>query len=221
MSVKLAKTLSQSDQKILSSYFSLADLIANLLGEFAEIVIHELSELSCSVVKIVNGFHTERKVGSPITDKALKILKAYQSDPAYLEQSYFSTTANGSVMKSTTHIIMGEQGQPIGLFCINLNLSYPFHSIVQSFQLPTETHTNNEVFGVDVEHLVEQSLKKARVQLDCQHNVTPKNTTKLLISLLNESGIFELKEAINVTAEKLGITKHAVYKHLRELKSNE
>ncbi|WP_410678758.1 transcriptional regulator [Avibacterium paragallinarum] len=220
MSVELSKKLSVGDQKILASYFPLADLLASLLGDFAEIVIHELSELSCSVVKIVNGFHTERKVGSPITDKALKILKAYQANPTHIEQSYFSTAANGSVMKSTTHIIIGEQGQPIGLICINLNLSFPFHSILQSFQLPTGNLVNNEVFGADVEHLVEQALQRARIQLEHQHNVTTKNKTKLLISLLNESGIFELKEAINVTAEKLGITKHAVYKHLRELKSN-
>ncbi|URL01115.1 PAS domain-containing protein [Avibacterium sp. 20-126] len=217
--MKLAKALSEADKKILSSYFPLADLLASLLGDFAEVVIHELSELSCSVVKIVNGFHTERKVGSPITDKALKILKEYQDNFSYLEKSYFSTMANGKVMKSTTHIILGEKGQPIGLFCINLNLSSSFHSILQTFQIPSEPHLNNEAFGADVGHLVELALQKAALQISNQANVTAKNKTKLLISLLNDSGIFELKEAINLVAEKLGITKHAVYKHLRELKS--
>lgn len=217
--MKLAKELSETDKKILFSYFPLADLLASLLGSFVEVVIHELSELSCSVVKIVNGFHTDRKVGSPITDKALKILKEYQGDFSYLEKSYFSTMENGNVMKSTTHIILGEKGLPIGLFCINLNLSSSFHAILQTFQLPSDPHLNHEVFGSDVEHLVELALQKAMLQLSHQANVTTKNKTKLLISVLNDNGIFELKEAINLVAEKLGITKHAVYKHLRELKS--
>ncbi|AOF52750.1 hypothetical protein BKG91_04165 [Rodentibacter caecimuris] len=112
-------------QHILQSYFHLADSLANLLGQCCEVVVHRLGELSCSVVKIVNGFHTGRSIGAPITDNALKILKNDQKALKQLEQIYFSTRNDGHLVKSTTPVILVGNGNPTGLLCMNLNLSYP------------------------------------------------------------------------------------------------
>ncbi|HDL5147079.1 TPA: helix-turn-helix domain-containing protein, partial [Mannheimia haemolytica] len=43
---------------------------------------------------------------------------------------------------------------------------------------------------------------------------------KSIIFYLFENGIFELKEAVPIVAEKLSLTSHAIYKHLREFKNN-
>ncbi|MCQ9123474.1 helix-turn-helix transcriptional regulator [Rodentibacter caecimuris] len=208
------------DQHILQSYLHLADSIAHLLGECCEVVVHQLGELSSSVIKIVNGFHTGRSVGAPITDKALKILKDYQKAPKQLKQSYFSTTNYGHLVKSTTHIILGGNGKPIGLFCINLNLSYPLDKIManlmpqQNLAIPPK----DETFVSNHQDMMKYSLSKAISTVE-QH-ITPhqKNYKKAIITDLYDNGFFELKDAVMFVAENLRLTKYAIYKHLRELK---
>ncbi|OOF68767.1 transcriptional regulator [Rodentibacter caecimuris] len=208
------------DQYILQSYFQLADSIAHLLGECCEVVVHQLSELSSSVVKIVNGFHTGRSVGAPITDKALKILKNYQKDSKQLEQSYFSTTNYGHLVKSTTHIILGSSGKPIGLFCINLNLSYPLDKIMtnllpqQAFSVPP----NDETFVANRQDMMDYALSKAIATTELHFTPNQKNYKKAIITHMYENGFFELKDAVIFISEKLQLTKYAIYKHLRELK---
>lgn len=217
---KLINCNNEIDNNILQSYFHLADSIANLLGECCEVVVHQLGELSSSVVKIVNGFHTGRSVGAPITDKALKILKNYQKDPTRLEQSYFSTTNYGHLVKSTTHIILGGNGKPIGLFCINLNLSYPLDKIMANL-LPQQTLSippKDETFVSNRQDMMDYALSKATASAELHFNSHQKNYKKAIISHLYEDGFFELKDAVSFVAEKLNLTKYAIYKHLRELK---
>lgn len=221
LSNSLSRELSALDQQILSSYFNLADSLVALFGEHCEVVIHQLTELSSSVVKIVNGFHTGRTVGSPITDKALQILKQYEQQPDSNEKSYFSTAPNGNLIKSTTHIIFGEQQRPIGLLCINLNLSYPFNKIIESLSPPREETQplNNEFFSNDIHQLIEQAFDKACLDIDKYQQVSNKNRKKEIVARLYEQGIFELKESVLLVAEKLEITPHTIYKHLRSLKN--
>ena len=68
-------SLSKTDYAILNSYKILAEGLAEYLGEGCEIVIHSLGNLEHSVIKIINGHHTGRKEGSPITDLGLSMVK--------------------------------------------------------------------------------------------------------------------------------------------------
>ncbi|MDR2990043.1 MAG: PAS domain-containing protein, partial [Providencia alcalifaciens] len=64
----------ETDHEILKSYEAAVDGLAMLIGEHCEIVLHSLEDLKCSAVRIANGQHTGRKIGSPITDLALRML---------------------------------------------------------------------------------------------------------------------------------------------------
>ena len=61
-----------SDREYLASNFRLADTMADFIGPHCEVVIHSFESFEKSVVKIVNGHHTGREVGSPITDMGLE-----------------------------------------------------------------------------------------------------------------------------------------------------
>lgn len=63
MSVKQVR-FTDEDRECLSNYFRLADTIADLIGPYCEVVIHSFESLENSVVKIVNGHHTGREIGS-------------------------------------------------------------------------------------------------------------------------------------------------------------
>lgn len=212
--------LNDLDKEIMNSYFSLSDSIAELLGEFCEVVIHSLNTFETSVVKIINGHHTNRKVGSPITDKGLQLLKLYQKDKSATKQCYFSTLPNGNLVKSTTHIIVGSKGEPIGLFCINLNLSTPFDKMLTSLMVTDQVPNNfkSENFISNPKELIEETVQKAMVEIGEHTPSTSKLYKKAIILYLFENGVFELKDAVSVVAEKLSLTSHAIYKHLREFK---
>ncbi|MCW8336601.1 helix-turn-helix domain-containing protein, partial [Vibrio paucivorans] len=67
--------------------------------------------------------------------------------------------------------------------------------------------------------VIEQALEHAvkEVQNDASINLKGKN--KAITKVLFDNGIFELKEATGLTSERLGITRHAIYKYIREFKA--
>ena len=71
----------QTDFDILKSYEAVVDGLAMLIGSHCEIVLHSLQDLKCSAIRIANGEHTGRKIGSPITDLALRMLHTLHRSP--------------------------------------------------------------------------------------------------------------------------------------------
>ncbi|MDR2417708.1 MAG: PAS domain-containing protein [Treponema sp.] len=60
---------------MLDSYKTSLDGLGAYLGEVFEFVLHDLSNLEYSVIKIINGYHSSRKEGASITDLALSMLE--------------------------------------------------------------------------------------------------------------------------------------------------
>jgi predicted transcriptional regulator YheO len=211
---------SDKDRECLANYFRLADTIADFIGPHCEVVIHSFESFEKSVVKIVNGHHTGREVGSPITDLGLKMLRHVEQTGEVTPKCYFNKSKDGSLLKSTTSVLAGEKGRPIGLFCINMNLSYPFPEIIKTL-MPDMAQTNgvvSENFSSSAADVITQALDHAIHDVEHDPSVTQKGKNKAITKQLLENGIFELKEATAMVAERLGITRHAVYKYIREFK---
>ncbi|PKH85062.1 helix-turn-helix transcriptional regulator [Psychrobacter sp. 4Bb] len=209
------------DAKFLETYFRLADTIADLIGPHCEIVIHSFASFEQSVVKIVNGHHTGRTVYSPITDVGLKMLSQFKKTGEVAPKSYFTTSKGGALLKSTTCVLAGEAGKPIGLFCINMNLSCPFPEIIQTL-MPDMANLHagiNENFSSSATDVIEQALNNAVLEVDNDPSVNQKGRNKAITKVLLENEIFEFKEATAMVSEHLGITRHAIYKYIREFKS--
>lgn len=211
------------DAEFLKTYFRLADTIADLIGPHCEVVIHSFESFEESVVKIVNGHHTGRKVYSPITDVGLKMLSQFKKTGEVAPKSYFTTSKDGALLKSTTCVLAGENGKPIGLFCINMNLSCPFPEIIQTL-MPDMTNSYidvNENFSSSAADIIEQALNNAILEIDNDDTVNQKGRNKAITKVLLENEIFEFKEATVMVSERLGITRHAIYKYIREFKSQQ
>ncbi|AMN50875.1 hypothetical protein AK823_05265 [Psychrobacter sp. P2G3] len=209
------------DAKFLETYFRLADTIADLIGPHCEIVIHSFASFEKSVVKIVNGHHTGRTVYSPITDVGLKMLSQFKKTGEVAPKSYFTTSKDGALLKSTTCVLAGQDGKPIGLFCINMNLSCPFPEIIQTL-MPDMAGLHagvNENFSSSATDIIEQALNNAILEIDNDSSVNQKGRNKAITKVLLENEIFEFKEATAMVSEHLGITRHAIYKYIREFKS--
>lgn len=112
------------DRAILISYKAVVDGVSALIGEHCEIVLHSLEDIEHSAICIANGHNTNRQVGSPITDLALKSLRNMQSES--VSKPYFTRAKGNVLMKSVTIAIRNSKQRIIGLLCININLDVRF-----------------------------------------------------------------------------------------------
>lgn len=209
--------LSDEDHAILASYFPVVDGIAALIGEHCEIVLHSLEFLEHSAIYIVNGHNTDRKIGSPITDRALWSLHHMQTDS--VSKPYFTRAKSGVLMKSVTIAIRNGKQHVIGLICININLDIPVSQFLNSFIAPQETEGSVN-FASSVEDLVAQTIENTIIEVKNDRNISNSNKNRHIVTALFEKGIFDIKDAINQVADRLEISRHTVYLYIRQLKQD-
>lgn len=207
--------LSDEDHAILASYFPVVDGIAALLGEHCEIVLHSLEFLEHSAIYIVNGHNTDRKIGSPITDRALWSLHHMQTDS--VSKPYFTRAKGGVMMKSVTIAIRNGRQHVIGLICLNLNLDVPVSQFLSSFIAP-QAEENQVNFASSVEDLVAQTIENTISEIVNDKKVANNNKNRQIVTTLYEKGIFDIKDAINQVADRLDISKHTVYLYIRQIR---
>ncbi|GAA3575971.1 MAG: helix-turn-helix transcriptional regulator [Gibbsiella quercinecans] len=217
------RPFSQTDHEILKSYESVVDGLAMLIGSYCEIVLHSLEDLKCSAVRIANGEHTGRKIGSPITDLALRMLHDMAGDDSSVSKTYFTRAKSGALMKSVTIAIRNREQRVIGLLCINMNLDVPFSQVMQTFMPPqTQEEVPSPVnFASSVDELVAQTLEFTIEEVNADRNVANNVKNRQVVLNLYEKGIFDIKDAINQVADRLNISKHTVYLYIRQFKNGD
>lgn len=213
--------LTETDRTILASYSNVLEGLATYLGEGFEFVLHSLENYEESAIKVVNGFHTGRSEGCPITEMALQMLDKINQEQNEGYQTYFSKNRKGDPLKSTTIAIYGENGNTIGLLCINFYLKTPMVDFVQTmFQNPHSTF-QDEVFLQQGDNYIEDTVNHAVHTVDKLSHVAPSMRNKEIIALLKKQGVFQLKDAVIRVAALLDISKNTVYLHLRTLEAQE
>lgn len=214
--------LTEEDKAVLDSYKNVVEGLAAYLGEGYELVLHSLESLNHSVIKIINGHHTGRKEGAPITNLALTMLDRIEEDPENGYIHYFSKNKKGEPMKSATIAIYGSHKRVIGLLCINFYMNTPLFDILGSFteQTKLQEGTVSETFAEDTKELVLKSIVAARHKVESDASILPSNKNKEIIQLLWNQNIFELKDAVSLTAQELNISINTVYLHIRTIKKS-
>ncbi|MGC6404998.1 helix-turn-helix transcriptional regulator [Bisgaard Taxon 45] len=209
----------EEDHTILHSYQAVVDGVSALIGRHCEIVLHSLEDLERSTICIANGHNTNRKIGSPLTDLALKSLHNMQTDS--VSKPYFTRAKNQGLMKSVTIAIRNKHQRIIGLLCININLDVPVAEFMQAFlPTPTQSEASHVNFASSVEELVAQTVEKTIEEVTADRLVANNNKNRQIVISLYEKGIFDIKDAINLVAERLDISRHTVYLYIRQLKQD-
>lgn len=220
-------SLSKTDELILASYVNVVYDLAGYLGRSYEIVLHSLDDFEHSVVAIVNGEHTGRAIGAPITDRALEMLDHLsKGEPA---TPYFSTNRAGDPLKSTTIPVRGEEGRIIGLLCINRYLNTPVIDLVHELvpaaeQALPETAPKRQLeenFASNADELIASMVERTRTAVFDDDAVLPSNRNKEIVNRLNRQGVFRFKDAVVIVAQQLDISRNTVYMHLRSARKSD
>ena len=216
-------SLTTIDAIILDSYKCFIPQLGHYLGDGYEIILHSLADLQHSVVAIVHGEYSGRKVGSPITNLALEMLARIQKTNTLSPIYYTNHTAKGAPLQSCTIPILGESKRIIGLLCLNFHTDVPLSVVLARFlptASPAEAHlpVMVESFTDNVDELIGQTVGDIRKQVLDDPAVSQQNKNKEIVSRLNEKGIFNLKDAVVKVAALLQISKNTIYLHLRSLR---
>ncbi|MGX7023226.1 helix-turn-helix transcriptional regulator [Vagococcus hydrophili] len=220
--------LSKSDQQLLTSYSLTLKALSNFLGHNHEIILYSLENIEKSALVVINGHLSNTKKNDPISDLALKKLKDLEKNSDSMVMPFFEKNEIGSILKSSTIPIFGENNRVIGLICINLPLEIPLIDFLSDLMPPIqqkdkETNIdikNSETFSESIDELITISLNKMKQSVHNNPEISSLNENKEIVVGLYDQGIFNLKDAVLIIAKKLGISKNTVYLHIRNHKSD-
>jgi len=193
----------------LDHYKPIAEAITTLLFPHAEVVLHDL-KTKC-IAAIFNNF-SKRKVGD---ESLLQELENSSTLPDVFPV-YFKTNWDGRKLKSITSTLKNEKGIPIGLLCINLDVSKweEMHHFILDMIKPA-TEMPDYLFKNDwrekINTYVSTYLKQHARRLE---SLNKAETRKLLLALQKE-GAFETKNAASYIADVLQISRATVYNYLK------
>lgn len=209
--------LTSKDMAILESYKVMMEGLADYLGDGYEFVLHSLENLDQSVIKIINGHHTGREAGAPITDFALAMLSKIKENGRQKHVTYMAKNKNGEPLKSTTIVIEGDNEKIIGLLCINFYMNTPFSMILNNYCGKTEKQPDfaDENYASNVDELLIRTTLSIKEQVDVDDNILPSMKNKEIINRLCDQGVFKFKDSVSSIANILQISKNTVYMHLR------
>ena len=104
--------------------------IVGVFGERCEVVIHDFSDITLSVVHI-EGNVTNRTAGAPVTSTMMRMLKEF-GDQVPDKIAYKITTEEGKVLRCASMFMRDDTGKLEGCLAINFNIS-DFRFFIQAF----------------------------------------------------------------------------------------
>jgi predicted transcriptional regulator YheO len=213
-------TLSSRDREILDAIKPVIDGLALLLGENCEVLLHSFESLDRSIIHIRNGHITGRREGSPITDLGMKILRESDGAGKDITGCYYSKTSDGKILRSMTINIRNEAKKPIGMMCVNINMSAPLIDVLNVFsgagkQAGGESPEN---FVASLDDLVKTTLRETITSISSHTSIPNHEKNKTIVCELIKKGIFEIRGAIDIVARELSLSRYTIYNYIRENK---
>jgi predicted transcriptional regulator YheO len=224
MTNKIKTTFAATDRKILTAHEDIVDGIAAFMGTHCEVVLHSLEDPDHAIVKIINGHHTNRKVGAPLTEQGTQILLDFHETGQQDHTCYTTSSAKGDPMRSLFTVVCNNN-KPIGLLGINFNMNIPLTEFISSFSLfhqpalhkpddIAEPGTNN------VEDLIHSAVNNIVIEISGNVNIPNHEKNKYIVYGLNKKGIFDIKGSVAMVAKELKLSKYTIYGYIRESKEN-
>jgi predicted transcriptional regulator YheO len=198
----------------------LLEMFSMHMGENCEVVLHDTtSGLSSSIVKILNGHVTGRKVGGPGTNLGLEVLKG---DSKYATQyNYINQMSDGRMLRSSTMSLQDSKGRCYGAICVNQDITdlVSARSAIETasgYIFPGEKpeETSREVFVSNVGDLVSHFIQEweAIIRKPVAHMSREEKIQA--VKFFDDKGTFLISRAGDQIKQYLNISKFTLYQYL-------
>lgn len=213
--------------KYINKYISIADFLAEVLGPNTEVILHDLTDYQKSIVYIVNGHISGRKIGDSITDLMLEFILSESKGNKQFICNYNSKNIEGKLLYSSTYFIRDDSNKIVG--ALGLNSDYQEVKNSLSFLtslLPNYVDDKLSSLNIIKENLSsdgqELTLNKIDTIID-QFNVTPTRMTPKekteVMKALEECGIFNIRGSVQEVANKLAMSEPSIYRYIKKIRT--
>lgn len=199
---------------ILQSFVPVADAIAILLQPHAEVVLHDLGK--GTIHHIANGFSRRRPGDSSLTE-----LEDVVSFDQPVLGPYGKINWDGRSLKSISAVLNDATGAPVGLLCINVDVSMfeALHAVAGAFLRFADTAVRPSAlfendWREDVNGIVGQFVSERGLSLS---KLTVRDRSAL-IAALDARGLFSVRNAAPYIAGLLKLSRATLYKTLKQVR---
>jgi predicted transcriptional regulator YheO len=218
-------------ERLIAVFSQLVEPIGRSLPSSSEVVLHDLSLLPNSIVSIY-GDVTGRRVGDPATDLLLQKVSDLTDDRMV---GYETSLPDGRRIRSSTMIIRDVAGVPVAAFCINSDLSawLSVQRVVDimltgvapaAADVPRPTPVAGtvrdeptEMFVRDVDELAAHLIHRAVASIGVPVELMHKRHKVEVVRDLRSRGMFMLRDAVEMIASSLLVSRFTIYNYLNEI----
>lgn len=201
--------------------FKLAKGIASQFGPNCEVVVHDLAtnDPESSIVAIENGQVTGRKVGDGPSHVVLEALRGENSE-LQDHLSYLTKTKDGKILKSTTIYIRDDDGDPIGIFGINydITLMLAMETALKQFTATEPEEKEPEAISRNVSDLLDELIQQSVKIVGKPVALMTKEDKVKAVQFLNDTGAFLITKSGDKVCKFFGISKYTLYSYIDEAK---
>lgn len=218
----------------LKQYIPLVHFIADIIGESCEVVLHDVTNPDESIIEVVNGHLSGRKVGGHLTDLALKILQEKKYMEKHFISNYKGNSKNNQTFRSSSYFIKDEHNNIIGMLCVNIDISnmVKARDLLDSMIMMGNTNMSDDAekshsnLELDISENLEENLDSLLSSLITgvllEYEVSPERMSpdeKMeVIKKLNDKGVFLLKGGVSEVAKHLKASEATIYRYLNKVK---
>ncbi|WP_435299101.1 helix-turn-helix transcriptional regulator [Timonella sp. A28] len=202
---------------IIATLKQIARPLAATLSHKTEVLVHDLTKVPNSIVAI-HGDLTGRNVGGPATDLLLKHVADGTFDT---REGYKTQLANGREMRSTTIAVRNSQGTPIAALCVNSDIEMwkELREFIGTFD--EENTPPVESFVQDLDELSDLLINRAIEAQGIPIALMRKEHKLDVVKQVRTGGIFLLRDAAEIVAQRLGISRFTIYNYINEIEKQE
>lgn len=202
----------------------LADNLGRMFGKRCEIVIHDFTEgYERTIVHIVNGELSGREIGGCPTSLFFEQVPDLQKYEEKVSE-YFSKTADGRVIKSSTTFLRDDAGSIAGSICVNLDVT-EFYALQQELGQFLNTpekerkYPEGEKFVRNVQELMDACLDEVEREIGKPALRMNREEKLRALSYLDSRGVLQINKAGVRLCEFFGISKFTLYHYLDEIRN--
>lgn len=206
-------------------------LLGSLVGQHLEVVLHDLTTPTSSVMAIANGHVSKRQVGDPILsgprgDAGFRELHKHVEGTGRIDWSliekYQTTNAAGQRLHSATLLFRDGKGTPVAALCLNADMTVfeMAYGWLEQMLHRDESATQNAPPSddVDLKAMMQGIIDDAVRYFMKPPELMNKKERMYAVEAMMQRGLFLMRNSVTQVADALGVSRFTIYNYIDQIK---
>ena len=213
-----------TEDSSLEMLVSTAHGIARQFGKDCEVCIHDLSvkDLEHTIIFIINGHVSGRKIGDGASKVVLETLEAIEKGDIIVDHlGYRTTTQDGRILKSSTVFLKDSTGKYRWVLGINYDVTALMNVDAALQSITTvESHDSNGdgQIPLNVNDLLDNLINQSVKRIGKLPALMNKEEKIQAIQFLRDAGAFLITKSGDKVSNFYGISKFTLYSYIDQSK---